>query len=259
MLGKITNSLLRPFGVKIVRVAANHSQYPLDYLQHEIAIRQNTMLPRSVLHSLYDQVIYCEKFDIPGDFVECGVWRGGAVGLMARLNLEHGSSRRRLHLFDSFEEICQPDEKIDGVRAIRESSPFAGGSTLNGRLIPLTGIYDRFGGPGSLEITKKLLEQEIGYPKDLINYHKGWFQDTIPKDAEDIREIAILRLDGDWYASTKVCLDYLLDKVVPGGIVIIDDYNAYDGCRKAVDECLVSRQLKRYLHPINEESRYFVM
>ncbi len=83
---------------------------------------------------------------------------------------------------------------------------------------------------------KQFLEQRIGYDPAHLIYHKGWFQDTLP--IADTPEIAVLRLDGDWYASTRVSLKHLYDRVVPGGFVIIDDYGCYDGCRKAVDEFL---------------------
>ncbi|HXI69239.1 MAG TPA: TylF/MycF/NovP-related O-methyltransferase [Verrucomicrobiae bacterium] len=81
-----------------------------------------------------------------------------------------------------------------------------------------------------------MLTKEIGYDPGFLHFLKGWFQETMPKDSSQISQIAILRLDGDWYDSTRVCLEFLYDKVVPGGFVIIDNYGAYEGCRKAVAE-----------------------
>ena len=63
------------------------------------------------------------------------------------------------------------------------------------------------------------------------DYHKGWFQETLPGVTKEIKQIAILRLDGDFYASTKVCLDFLYEKVVSGGFIIVDDYGTREGCR----------------------------
>lgn len=122
--------------------------------------------------------------------------------------------------------------------------------------MPVKGIYDHMGGPGQLEDVKRFLEQEIGYDPEHLVYHKGWFQDTLP--AADISEIAVLRLDGDWYASTKVCLEHLHDKVVSGGFVIIDDYGCYDGCRKAVDEFLLAHEYKLFLNYVNKDCRYWI-
>jgi hypothetical protein len=205
-------------------------------------------------------VAYCENFGIPGAFVECGVWKGGAMGMMALANLRRGKSRRHLHLFDAFQEICEPDAAVDGERALREVLEFTGRSGHDkGELRPLTGIYDSFGGPGSLDENKSFMNTIIGYPEEFSHYHVGWFQDTLPADHDKIGPIAILRLDGDWYASTKVCLDYLFDKVVKGGVVIIDDYGSYEGCRKAVDEFLEARQQPYYLHTIDSTGRYLII
>ena len=223
-------------------------------------IQHNTMLSKRRLVTLYQQVAYCERYEIPGAFVECGVWKGGAMGMMALANLQTGKVRRHMHLFDAFQEICEPDAAVDGQRALSEVQQLTGrGGHDKGQLQPLTGIYDFLGGPGTLEENRQLLEKTIGYPAELLHYHVGWFQETLPSDCEAIGPIAILRLDGDWYASTKVCLEYLFDKVVKGGIVIIDDYGTYDGCKLAVDEFLLSRDMKYYLHSIDNTGRYIVV
>jgi O-methyltransferase len=160
---------------------------------------------------------------------------------------------------DAFQEICEPDAAVDGEKALQEVRQFTGRSGYDkGVLRPLTGIYDFMGGPGTLEENRQLLEGAINYPKEFIHYHVGWFQDAIPADHQDIGPIAILRLDGDWYASTKVCLEYLFDKVVKGGIVIIDDYGTYDGCRRAVDEFMKAKDVHAYLGSIDSDCRFFV-
>jgi hypothetical protein len=176
---------------------------------------------------------------------------------MALANMKYGSRRRHIHLFDSFEDICEPDAAVDGARAVREVKKWSKGDAT-GKLQPLHGFYDAFGGPGSLEGNRALLERTIGYDRNYLHYHKGWFQDTLPADAPGIGEIALLRLDGDWYASTKVCLEHLYDKVVKGGFVVVDDYGAYEGCRKAVDEFMQSRSIKAYLHHVDMECKYWI-
>lgn len=215
-----------------------------------------TTLPRLI--TLYQQVRYCETAGIPGAFVECGVWKGGSMGLMALANARLSTTRRDLHLFDAFTEICEPDERVDGARALREVRAWTASAGTQGRLRPLTGVYDAFGGPGTLEENRTLLEQVIGYDPDRVHYHVGWFQDTLPEEAAAVGPIAVLRLDGDWYASTKVCLEHLYDQVVPGGVVIIDDYATYDGCRKAVDEFIALRGLKVFLAHVDPDCRYWI-
>lgn len=221
-------------------------------------IRPYTMLPQGRLVTLYQQVAYCEKHSMPGSFVECGVWKGGAVGLMALANMKHTVHRRHLHLFDSFQEICQPDESVDGQADVARIKRKLGRASLSGELEPITGVYDSIGGPGTLEENRQLLERILGYDAEYLHYHVGWFQETLPVKSSEIDSIAILRLDGDWYASTKICLDYLYAKVVSGGFVIIDDYGAYEGCKKAVDEFIEDNQLEVYLNHVDSICRYWI-
>ncbi len=221
------------------------------------AVRPNTMVALPGLISLYEQALYCERAGIPGAFVECGVWKGGSIGLMAWVNLHHGRERRPLHLFDSFQEICEPDAAVDGDRAVREAQMWSTTKGTSGRLEPLKGFYDAKGGPGTVEENRRLLEQTIGYDPALVHIHQGWFQDTMPTARDAIGPIALLRIDADWYASTKTCLDHLAALVQPGGVIVIDDYGAYEGCRLAVDEYLAVQRQPPFLNRVNAEIRYW--
>lgn len=233
--------------------------YDLEQEAYEniLVVRSHTMVSDASLVMLYQQVVFCEIQGIPGSFVECGTWKGGAVGLMALGNLKRGSTRRHIHLFDSFEGILEPDESIDGEKAVQQVRSVGGGT--KGRLVPVTGFYEKYaGGIGILETNKYLLETTIGYDSSFLHYHKGWLQNTLPGVAPEIGDIAILRLDVDWYASTKVCLEYLYDKVVSGSFVIIDDYGHYEGCKKAVDDFMKQRRTRAYLNHIDSTGRYWI-
>lgn len=238
---------------KLELVGADASDFDREALEKIQIVRQHTMLPYARLYWLYDQAVYCETAGVAGSFVECGVWRGGAVGLMALANLAHGQARRPLHLFDSFEGIPEPDEAVDGAKAVNQAR--AVGAGAQGQLIPLTNFYER---EGALQANRDLLENIIGYDPDYLHYHQGWFQDTLPREAHEVGEIAILRLDGDWYASTRVCLEHLYHRVVSGGFIIIDDYGCYEGCKKAVDEFMGREGVRSYLHRIDSEGRYLI-
>ncbi|HLB47446.1 MAG TPA: TylF/MycF/NovP-related O-methyltransferase [Anaerolineales bacterium] len=216
------------------------------------AVRAHTMVSLEGLATLYDQAVFCETRHISGDFVECGTWRGGAVGLMAIANLKHGASRRHIHLFDSFEGLPEPDAAVDGEHAVQHAR--AAGAGVSGRLVPIGA--EAF--IGSLEENRDLLEKQIGYDPHCLHYHKGWFQETLPVAAKTIDRIAILRIDADWYASTKVCLEHLYDKVVSGGFVIIDDYLSFEGCKKAVDEFMEAQKITAYLNHIDQHRRYWI-
>ena len=158
----------------------------------------------------------CDKFAAtPGCVVECGVWRGGMSAGMAEVL----GSERDYFLFDSFEGLPPAREDLDGAAAIAWQSNTKSPTYYN---------------------NCSAAEEEAGAAMKLsgatsVSLVKGWFNETLPHFAPP-SEIAVLRLDGDWYDSTRVCLENLYPHVAPGGIVIIDDYYNWDGCARAVNE-----------------------
>ena len=264
MIKHLTQSFLNFFGYKIVKLKSENGLVygHDDENEAKSAIKivdKYTMITYPRLVSLYGLAKYCEINRLEGSFVECGVWKGGAMGLMAIVNMEHGVKRRKLHLFDVFDDICEPDDKLDGQQAIDDIKKYGGPNAgTNGKLKSIKGGYDAFGGHGTIEGNKILLETIIGYNREYIKYHKGWFQDTLPDDVHKIDKIALLRLDGDWYSSTKICLDYLYDKVINGGIVIVDDYGHSEGCKKAVDQFLTENNIQVYLNHDDYSCRYWI-
>lgn len=208
-------------------------------------VSTHTMVSFERLATLWLQVRYLDRLGIPGNFVECGVWRGGSCGMMALAHQQSGRARREIHMFDSFEGLPEPKAADDGAKAVVYSSQHAGGA-----LNPIGKCV------GPLDDNRELMEKIVGYPKNLLHYHKGWFEETVPK-LQDFGPIALLRLDGDWYESTKVCLDHLYDRVSPGGLIVVDDYGHWEGCKKALDEFFVKRKINAYLHHIDYTGRYF--
>jgi O-methyltransferase len=183
-----------------------------------VRVMSHTVVTYERLSNLYDIARNCE---LPGAFVECGVWRGGSAAVLATFAARQG---RDTYLFDSFEGLPEP-RSIDGARAIKR----VGGK--NSGQLQSTGelVVDE-------SVVEALLFERFRLAKNRIHIHKGWFQNTVPTAKANIQEIAILRLDGDWYDSTKVCLDELYDQVVPGGMIVVDDYGHFEGCRRAIDE-----------------------
>jgi hypothetical protein len=200
------------------------------------------------LATLWQQVRYLDRYDIPGSFVECGVWRGGCVALMAMAHM-HGreEATREIHLFDSFQGLPQPDRNFDGAEAIAMAAGHADGVQT-----PIDACV------ASMEESRSLLIGQIGYPSHLVKFHPGWFEDTVPEAAKTIGEMALLRLDGDWYSSTKICLEQFYDKVSRRGVVVIDDYGHFKGCRKAVDEFIAGLGEPILLSHIDYTARYWV-
>ena len=173
--------------------------------------------------TLWDQSCQVLHADIPGSFVECGVWRGGSAAVMA-LAIRHCGQARDLHLFDSFEGLPEPTEK-DGSVAKEYSGGRASGSLKS---------VDQC--KAGLEEVQAFLLGHLGLDAPKVHFHVGWFQDTLPKIAPKLGPIALLRLDGDWYESTRLCLESLYPLISRGGMVVLDDYYDWTGCKQATDE-----------------------
>jgi O-methyltransferase len=192
---------------------------------------------------------------LSGAFVECGTWRGGALGFWARSFLRNAGvpSKSSIWGFDSFEGMPQMTEK-DGDFTARwlYERPITE--------VPSELLRGEFSGTernvASEEDVWSVLSTSQ-FPRDGLHVVKGWFQESLAKNADAIGPIAILRIDGDFYASTRVCLEKLFDRVVPGGAVIIDDYGVFPGCRRATDEFLEERKLAPPLLYVDVAVRYF--
>lgn len=201
-------------------------------------VYSKTMLPLVRLVDAYDAVLTVNREGIAGDIVECGVWSGGCVGLMAMADARSPQSKRLVHLFDSFEGLPQPSEPdidvIDGFRA-----EFDNAEDLLSAKHELVAVGACVGDTDG-EV-REFLTRRLRLDPSRLVFHKGWFQDTVGPAKDGIGPIAVLRLDGDWYDSTLTCLEGLYDRLVPGGFLIIDDYGAFSGCRKAVDEFFARR------------------
>lgn len=175
------------------------------------------------LQNSYDLACHMINKNIAGDFVECGVAAGAQIMAMSLANINKGGNRT-IWAFDSFEGIPMAGEFDDvqvGIGEIQHDK-FA---PLEERLVS-SGITVH-----SMENVKETFTK-YSLPLDNVKFVQGWFQHTVP--VNEVEEISILRLDGDLYESTLVCLQHLYPKVVTGGAVIIDDY-ALTGCRLAVE------------------------
>jgi O-methyltransferase len=192
------------------------------------------MVPTPTLGDLCARVRQVLDEGIPGDLVECGVWRGGSAFLAAKMLDERGEEGRRVWLFDSFEGL-PPPKPVDGpgaaAYAADHDSPVYY-DNCRADLDDVRGTARKLGLDARTEIVP------------------GWFDDTLMANRERIGPIALLRLDCDWYASMMLCLDALYDQVSPGGTVILDDYYAWDGCAVAVHEFLGRRGLSHRLHEV---------
>ena len=191
----------------------------------------NTMVGYARLSNAYALAQSVERTGLPGAFVECGVWKGGCIATMAWV-ARQAKSKRGIWLFDSFEGLPEPTGK-DGPKGWEHVGDYA----------------------APQEAAEELLFSKLKVRPDDVHVVKGWFQDTLPVYKGEIGRIAILRLDGDLYESTKCCLEHLYDQVVPGGYVIIDDYGCWEGCKMATDEFLWNVDVE--LQVIDSKGRFW--
>jgi O-methyltransferase len=215
-----------------------------------VEVRGYTMVTYDGLFSLAGQVRYCEQTNLPGVYVETGCHRGGAAAIMAKASLHYGGKPRPVHVFDSFEGLPQPDAEKDVDEWIPDEWK-----------IPLEMHQGKMVATGSLagasEEDVRTVFKKLGFPLDYLHTHKGWFCDTLPVIAPQLEHIAILRLDGDLYASTMDALTYLYPKVVVGGFVVIDDYNV-TGARNAVTDYLKGLSRVPYICRADGAVAYFI-
>lgn len=218
-----------------------------EFLELYEQCREQTMTSLERMHALYSATRYVAQNGIGGAFVECGVWRGGSVMLMAATLLRHRDTTRDLWLYDTFSGMTRPtgdDVQAMTGRTAREILDERPRTTDD----PFWGVSARSVVEGNLRST--------AYPWDRFHFVEGDVEATIPASVPE--EIALLRLDTDWYASTKHELTHLYPRLVRGGVLIIDDYGYWEGARKAADEFFGSVQPRPLLHRIDYTGRICV-
>jgi hypothetical protein len=205
-------------------------------------VKPFTMTGISSVINLIGAVRHIIENKIEGDFVECGVWRGGSM-MTAALTLKSlNEIDRNLFLYDTFSGMVAPtdkDRQFDGKTAAQVWRENSDGAWCD----------------ASLQDVKNNMNL-TGYPSNKIHYVEGKIEETIPQIVP--KKIALLRLDTDWYESTKHELEYLYPLLVPGGILIIDDYGHWSGSKTATDEFFARQNFKPLLHRIDYTRRMII-
>ena len=182
------------------------------------------------LCALIDAVRYCTDRRLPGAFAECGVWMGGSVLAMILTLQDLGVDDRPIYLYDTFEGMTRPTG-LDTTR-------YGGGALQHWdeRNQRMNTLFERhiFDPESFHEQAVRDLLLETGYPSDLVEFVRGPVEQTLPELAPD--RMALLRLDTDWYESTRHELEHLYPRVCDAGVLIVDDYGHWEGARRAVDE-----------------------
>lgn len=246
MVKRFIKKQLNKSGLDIVRMNKPAS-WPMDFedFHKDIITRVSpyTMTSPERIFGLIEAVKYVVRHNIPGNFVECGVWKGGSMLAIAETLVSMNTTDRKLLLYDTFEGMSDPSEEDinhdnQNAKALlsksksREKDAIWAYSTLD---------------------TVKTTMSISHYPESNIIYLKGRVEDTIPNQVPE--KIALLRLDTDWYESTKHELIHLFPLLSVGGVLIIDDYGFWKGARKAVDEYISENKLKILLNRLDDTGR----
>jgi hypothetical protein len=188
------------------------------------AVAPYTMVPRMAIAFTMQQTLAAIDANVPGAIVECGVWKGGcSFALLLAQREAYGEVRRPVYMLDSFNGL-PPAEARDGPLALAWQSQ------------AMPEIF--FDNCTADEAEVRRAAAGFGFTAGECRILRGWFEQTVPPLAAELAAtgIALLRLDGDWYSSTRLCLEHLLPLVADNATVVVDDYYAWDGCARAIHD-----------------------
>ncbi len=224
--------LRRSYQSQLASARRSGDQAVVTTRERVLAVMPYSLIGSPGLEHTHDLAQDLVQRGVEGSFVECGVAQGGCAALISMVAAGEGANRS-CWFFDSFEGLPDPtNQDFSEGQTGQHIRPLPRGSCL-----------------GTYEQVSELLFGHFGLAEETITLVKGWFQDTLPLHAEQVGEIALLRVDGDWYESTKCCLETLYDQVSDGGQIIIDDYCSCYGAQKATDEFIRNRSIETTLVP----------
>ena len=250
---KILNKGFETLGYKIIRIDISKQNFPVDLDSDEIELIKYvleskltmTTLPRLI--STVKSCKYVVENGIPGDFVECGVWRGGN-GILARKIFERLGSGKKVWMFDTFEGMTEPTEfdVAASNKAPAKSKFFA----------MQRETHNEWCYASLDDVKSNCLDSNLKL--DFFEFVKGDVCKTLADSKNIPQSIAVLRLDTDWYESTKCELENLYPLLSKRGILIIDDYGHWEGAKRAVDEYFYINDYKPMFNVVDYSGRIAV-
>jgi O-methyltransferase len=243
-LSTLLGTALRRFGLTTRSYEERFPDFPPEVIATVSAVAPYTMTTPERIEAVIRAVEYIVKANIPGAFVECGVWKGGSMMAVAETLLRLGQSDRELYLFDTFQGMATPSERDRDHRG----EPAAGALAREPRTSTLWAV-------APIEEVRLNMER-TGYPMQRVTFVPGLVEETIPREAP--QRIALLRLDTDWYKSTRHEMEHLFPHLSSGGVLIVDDYGHWSGARQAIDEYLNDHDVPLLLCRIDYTGRIAV-
>jgi O-methyltransferase len=244
---KLFNKFLKLIGLKLIR--PSEVVVPTDadekFKNTFYTAKPYTMTSLDRMYAAYNAMEYVENNKVEGAVVECGVWRGGSAMVMAMKLVEMGSNSREFYLYDTYEGMTEPTDKdVD----------------FSGKISKVQWVKSQKNGVNewclaSVEEVKHNMEK-TKYPIEKFHFVKGKVEETIPAIMPE--RISILRLDTDWYESTKHEMEHLFPKLSVHGVLIIDDYGHWKGSRLAIDEYFTQHNIYPLLNRIDYSGRLYI-
>lgn len=195
-----------------------------------------SMIEWQGMYAAYGAAKHIAINNLPGAVVECGVWKGGCMAMMAETCAHFGDKNREFYLYDTFAGMAEPGEEDFHTSGKMQAIDIY---KSNKKDDYVDWCY------GALEGVQALMK-DTSIAEDKFHYVQGMVEDTIPQTLPE--QIAVLRLDTDWYASTLHELDHMFPKLQEGGFLIIDDYGTWSGSKKALDEYFEKHELNKRMY-----------
>jgi O-methyltransferase len=242
--------IVRSVGFDVVRYRKDEVAIPTDidgFVADTIRrVQTYTQTSPERIASLCEATRYVVEARIPGAIVECGVWRGGSMMAVIRTLLDAGDTTRELYLYDTFEGMSEP-----GAEDVAHTGASASALMRDSSKDDPASIWCY----APLDVVRRDVTA-MGYPAERIHFVQGKVEETIPRVLPE--RIALLRLDTDWYESTRHELIHLYPRLCAGGVLVLDDYGHWQGSRKAVDEWMAQTGTRMLLNRVDYTGRIAV-
>ena len=244
---KLLALLLSFFGFELIRKKKEKTIYPAEFTEldmkviNQVKLNNLSMVPDIGLFTTLLAIKHVSTSAVEGDFVECGVWRGGCSIIAAKTFDSYGNVPRTLYLFDTFKGMTKPSNNdfaiSSGILAEDQHAQNQRNSYNKWSYASLNDVQENFNKLGPFRCNVKFIEGDV-----LL---------TLKNESKLPSRISVLRLDTDWYESTKLELEVFYPRLSVGGILIIDDYGYWSGSKKACDEYFASLSHPPYLQLID--------
>jgi len=244
ILKKLIHKIFALFNLKITKFNYGHKEFPIvEANQDEIDLlkisAKYSMTSLTRRWSLINAIKHIENKNIEGDFVECGVWKGGNIVIFNHFN-ERYNLKKKIYAYDTFSGMSEPtalDKNFQNIEAKKEWDKNKKSQNINLSFNCYSSLE---------EVKENVKKNSLNNSLENLNFIEGKVEETLKLKENLPDKISILRLDTDWYESTKTELEILFPKLSINGILIIDDYGNWKGARKAVDEYFHNKKVVKH-------------